>query len=162
MENTMHPFRDTTYFVTEEGKCFHKGKEIKGSNHYKGYTQICVYKNGKKLKTFYLHRMVAETLIPNPMNLPQINHIDGNKKNNHISNLEWVDQSKNIQHRLDILKVGMDDNHKSTKLPAKEVLILRWKKSIGYPMNYREIAKKWGIRVDYLRKIVSGKQRTRV
>jgi hypothetical protein len=58
--------------------------------------------------------------------------------------------------------VGMDINHKSTKIPAKEIKILRWKKSIGYPLNLREIAKKWGLDVKYLGKIINGKQRTRV
>lgn len=158
----MNQFRDTTYFVTEQGKCFRNGKELKGSKNTKGYIKIDVWVDGKREKTYPLHRMVAETFIPNPKNLPQINHINGDKNDNSVQNLEWVTPSENIQHRLDVLKVGMDQNHKRTKIPAKEIKMLRWKKSIGYPMNIRQIAEKWGLRVDYLRKIINGKQRTRV
>ena len=106
--------------------------------------------------------MVAETFIANPKNLPQINHKNGDKKDNRIENLEWCDGFQNIKHRIEELGVGMDQNHKSTKIPAKEIKMLRWKKSINYPINIQETAKKWGLRVDYLRKIINGKQRTRV
>jgi hypothetical protein len=45
-----------------------------------------------------IHRLVAEAFIPNPAGLPMVNHIDGNKQNNHFSNLEWCDKSHNEQH----------------------------------------------------------------
>lgn len=158
----MHQFRETNYFVTENGECFHNGKQLRGHKTTKGYIKIDVWVNAKREKLYSLHRMVAEVFIPNPENLPQINHKNGDKADNRVANLEWATQSQNIQHRLDELKVGMDTNHKSTKIPSKEIKILRWKKSIGYPLNLREIAKKWGLDVKYLGKIINGKQRTRV
>lgn len=55
-----------------------------------------------------LHRAVAEAFIPNPENKPCVNHIDGNKKNNHIDNLEWVTYQENSQHavRIGLIKSG--------------------------------------------------------
>lgn len=62
-----------------------------------GYLQVNLMKEGKK---YYkrVHRIVAETFIPNPKNLPQVNHKDGNKKNNSVENLEWVDNKNNTIH----------------------------------------------------------------
>lgn len=61
------------------------------------YLMICLCKNGNK-KYYLIHRLVAETFIPNPENKLQVNHIDGNKKNNKVDNLEWVTCSENINH----------------------------------------------------------------
>lgn len=53
--------------------------------------------NGNK-KEFRLHRLIAETFIPNPENLPQVNHIDEDKTNNTVDNLEWCTSSQNSNH----------------------------------------------------------------
>jgi hypothetical protein len=52
-------------------------------------------------KSYRLHRLVAQTYIPNPENKPQVNHIDGNKQNNMLCNLEWMTHSENVQHACD-------------------------------------------------------------
>lgn len=62
-----------------------------------GYLLATLRKEGKSEKVL-LHRLIAKAFIPNPNNLPQINHIDGNKQNNNISNLEWVTAQENIIH----------------------------------------------------------------
>lgn len=62
--------------------------------HTKGYLQVELSKNGVK-KMITVHRLVATTFIPNPNNLPTINHKDENKKNNNILNLEWCTSSYN-------------------------------------------------------------------
>jgi hypothetical protein len=61
------------------------------------YYYVTLSKNGKTKKVF-IHRLVAETFIPNPNNLPQVNHKDGNVHNNAISNLEWVTNRQNTEH----------------------------------------------------------------
>ncbi len=60
------------------------------------YRRITLFKNNKR---FYrsVHRLVAEAFIPNPDNLPQVDHIDANGKNNNATNLQWVTPSENIQ-----------------------------------------------------------------
>ena len=63
----------------------------------KGYMCIDLYKNTKR-KHFLVHRLVAETFIPNPNNLPQVNHLDGNKLNNNVNNLEWCTAKENMKH----------------------------------------------------------------
>lgn len=65
--------------------------------HIRNYITVSLRKNGKD-KRYKVHRLVAEHFIPNPDNLPQVNHKDGNKHNNNINNLEWVSQSDNMKH----------------------------------------------------------------
>lgn len=63
----------------------------------KNYLSCLIYKNSVK-KQARLHRLVAQAFIPNPHNKPQVNHIDGNKQNNRIDNLEWCTNSENQLH----------------------------------------------------------------
>ena len=158
----MRQYRNTPYYFTEEGKCFRNNKPIKGYKNTKGYVKIEIWENNVRTQQLSLHRIVGELYLENPENKPQINHKDGNKTNNHVSNLEWVTQSQNIQHRLDVLQVGMDSDHSSTKIPAKEIKILRVMRRLGIPISINETSKKWGIRRDYLYKVINGTERKRV
>ncbi len=62
-----------------------------------GYLQVVLWKKGKE-KLFRIHRLVAEAFIPNLFGYPQVNHIDEDKTNNHIDNLEWCDNKYNSNH----------------------------------------------------------------
>lgn len=73
--------------------------------HYKGYLQVSLKKNGKKY-TKYVHRLVAENFIPNPNNLQQVNHKDENKKNNKVDNLEWCTSDYNLSYGTRIERIN--------------------------------------------------------
>lgn len=79
------------------GRSFRKEKIIATFEDKTGYVKVNLYKDNKH-KQLYVHRIVAEAFIPNPLNLQQVNHKDGNKSNNNLSNLEWCSPSENIKH----------------------------------------------------------------
>ena len=87
------------YIVYENGQVWsnHSNKFLKPDKQKLGYLQISICVNGVR-KRYKLHRLVAMLFIPNPCHLPQINHKDGNKKNNSITNLEWVTDADNKLH----------------------------------------------------------------
>lgn len=83
------------YAVTSCGKVWSYRKKIfLRSKLCNGYQQVCLYKDGK-MKTVYIHRLVAETYIPNPLGLLEVNHKDESKEHNYINNLEWCDRKYN-------------------------------------------------------------------
>lgn len=74
-----------------------------------GYVVTTLRRDDGTKKRFYVHRLIALSHIPNPNSLPFINHIDGNKSNNNIDNLEWCTSKQNISHAWSI---GLNDNIK--------------------------------------------------
>lgn len=80
-----------------------KTSRIKCNKDGGGYLGFIMVLNGKH-KRMLVHRCIALTFIPNPENKPQVNHKDGNKLNNHVSNLEWCTASENSQHSYTVLK----------------------------------------------------------
>lgn len=80
----------------------HRGKELKKVPIGRGYVASCLSVDGKVDKA-YNHRLVAEAFIPNPDGKPDVNHKDGNKKNNVVGNLEWVTHSENGKHSFAVL-----------------------------------------------------------
>lgn len=87
-------------FVTYKNgtKHFYKGQVLKQWRDHYGYLYVQFYGNGKRV-TLKVHRMVAITFIPNPNNYPQVNHIDCNRSNNVVSNLEWCTNQYNTAYR---------------------------------------------------------------
>ena len=72
-------------------------KIIKPQSDKRGYMMVGLTKNGECI-TFYIHRLVANAFIPNPNNLPVVNHLDENPSNNYVNNLEWCTQKHNVNY----------------------------------------------------------------
>lgn len=82
-----------------------------------GYMKVVLSKNGKQCQK-KIHRLVAEAFILNPLNKPQVNHIDGDKKNNCVWNLEWCTNSENMHH---MYETGMGNGVKVRIVETGEV-----------------------------------------
>ncbi len=76
------------------------GKTLSQQKNSDGYFTVTLSKNDVRSKK-YVHRLVAEAFIENPGNLPEVNHLDGNKQNNNAHNLAWVTHQQNMQHCYD-------------------------------------------------------------
>ena len=94
------------YFVSNLGNVkseyWKKGKILTPSADKNGYLFVGIRKNGIK-RAYTIHRLVAEAFIPNPQKHTVVNHIDENKKNNKVTNLEWCTQKHNVLHSINRL-----------------------------------------------------------
>ncbi len=87
------------YEVSDEGlvRNIRTGRILKASPNTKGYMQLSLCRCGKS-KSHQVHILVAKAFIPNPNNLPQVNHIDEDKSNNFSTNLEWMNNQENVEY----------------------------------------------------------------
>ena len=89
----------------------------------KPYYQYCLCDEGVNVNV-KIHRLVAEHFIPNPLNKPEVNHIDGDKSNNKVENLEWVTHQENCIHSFQVIghKVPLGTNHGRNVLSEEDVI----------------------------------------
>jgi hypothetical protein len=78
------------YSVTSDGDVRREGNKVSTTSDGRGYLKVFAYNENGEKKSLKIHRIVALAFIKNPDNLPVVNHIDGDKHNNRLSNLEWV------------------------------------------------------------------------
>lgn len=91
--------RNPMYAVNETGDVYslRKSRTLSPKKNHDGYLRIQLW-SANQCEFVAIHRLIAETFIPNPNNKPFVNHIDGNKANNTVVNLEWCTQKENIAH----------------------------------------------------------------
>lgn len=138
-----------------QGKARHVAKTLKpGLSH--GYLCV-VFCIGGKRKTAYIHRLLAEHFLPNPNNLPVINHVDGNRSNNIITNLEWCTYSQNSQHGVDFLSNNHGSNHVKAKFKELDILkIIRMHHKLGN--NTKSIADEFKVSQATIINICAGRR----
>lgn len=110
-------------------------------------------------KTAKVHRLVAAAFIQNPFSLPEVNHIDGNKQNNHSDNLEWVTHRENTAHALSI---GKYDHHAS-RLSQEDVGRIR-SEYVPHSKDHGTyaLAKKYGMSPSYIWRVIVGQKRRKL
>ena len=120
----MELYKDTKYYITTNGNIIRDTLTLKKSVNKSGYQRIVLNVNGGKVSKL-IHRLVAETYLPNPNNLPEVDHKDTNKLNNDISNLEWVTTEENKRRaRLNGL-IRKGESHGKSKLTKTDVEYIR-------------------------------------
>lgn len=95
--------KDCPYEVSDWGRVRNKNDKILRGGNSHGYRTVSLRSGSDKRRHFLVHRLVAEAFIPNPKNLPCVNHKDGNRANNNVENLEWVTKSENSFHAVNVL-----------------------------------------------------------
>jgi hypothetical protein len=124
----------------------------------KGYLRVKL----KNSETKKVHRLVAQAFIPNPLNLPQINHKDGNKQNNRVDNLEWCDNSHNQKHaHLIGLKSHVGSRHPNTNLSEAQALEIR-KSFLTKDFTRKMLALKYGVSEHVVKDIRANKRWTHI
>lgn len=143
------------YIVSESGRVKRKGYFTKTTGKWKpdkmmtlqvhkgkGYLRINLSKNGKT-RSFYAHRLVGMYFVPNPENKPCINHKDGNKTNNHYSNLEWCTDAENNQHAREL---GLFEGSNS-KIPKEQRKFI---KENFFTIGRAKLAEMFGLTEEYV------------
>lgn len=149
---------DNVYTITSQGKVLNTktNQVLKTSVLNTGYVRVSLYG-----KTKTLHRLLAIAFIPNPNKYRCVNHIDGDKQNNSLSNLEWCTHSYNMQHSFDI---GIREsnpktqvrgiNHGRSQFSVTDIVKIR---NLKATKTNKEIAQIYNCHTSIIQRITSGK-----
>lgn len=124
MEEVWKPVKgyEGLYEVSDMGRVrgLKSGKVLRPGNSGR-YDFVVLVKDGKR-KDMYVHRIVANTFIPNPNGLLEVNHIDENKTNNRAENLEWCTRLENIHHGTGIQRKALAQRDGKRNIPLSQFL----------------------------------------
>lgn len=167
-----------TYQVSQFGSVRRKARKVKSVvPQHKGFRTLsekmcAITDNGRgyKLVSFkidgvrrnhYVHRLVADAFIPNHENLPQVNHIDGDKSNNHVENLEWVTNQRNRDHAADNNLISFGEHNGLAKLSIADVLAIKEELSHNPHVNKTKLGERYGVTCTTIIKIEKGQRWSR-
>ena len=161
------------YYITDTGnvysrQTFHNPdgriKKLKPSKTKTGYLRVWLYDSKHKKHIRFVHRLTAEAFIPNPKNKSDVNHIDGNKQNNNVQNLEWTTRSENIKHAYRSLgkKPNCPNINKLGKESRVAIIVLQIKntKVIAEFYGVREAARKTGFGIRSIYQCCNGRSKS--
>lgn len=132
-----------------------KGRFLKRYKSHKGYIMVSLSKNKTRFTTS-VHRLMAIHFIDNPLNKPQVNHINGIKDDNRLCNLEWCTNSENQIHAVknNLVKHNIGDKHHNAKLSNTDVKSARWLNLNG--VSNKELALNYKVSETAMSKILRG------
>ena len=146
------------YYVSDEGDVYSSKSDriLKQEIRKDGYCQVDLWANGKGNKQ-RVHRLVATAFIPNESGLTEVNHIDGNKQNNVVSNLEWCSQKYNVRESM---RLHPEQNEPIKKYNASRTIpVAQYTKSGEFIRMFKsaeEAANELGICERNIRQVASG------
>ena len=154
--------KKTKYQISTLGKIYntYTGYEMNPQIANTGYKMVHLSDYKQKYdKLVSVHRLVAKSFIPNPKNKPFVNHIDGNKRNNCLYNLEWVTASENTKHaiRTGLIQAYGENNNNSLYSDDQIEQVCKYLEE--GKLLFREISEKTGVSISAISMVKSGKMR---
>jgi len=123
---------------------FKPGRILRSADNGGGYGKVHLHLGNANCRV-YIHRLVAMMFIPNPEGKPEVNHIDGNSKNNIADNLQWVTHRENMKHAVESgLFDVKGEKHWKSRLKEKDIINIRKMYKTG-KYNYCQLARKYGV-----------------
>jgi hypothetical protein len=128
----------------------HKSSKILSQSNLSGYKRVVLSENGLA-RDWLVHRLVALAFLPNPENKPEVNHIDGDKTNNRLENLEWNTTSENQKHSQSVLK----NRNGRSKLTPEQITLAKEKVASG--ISRAEVGRELGVGKSCISRLILGR-----
>ncbi len=158
----MKQFRDTPYYVTENGEIYRLWKtgfkKMKPYVNIRGYVHINLCTNGKT-QIFKIHRLVAECYLPNPNNLPLVEHKDDVKTNNNVSKLMWSTNNDNMKTAIKNNRIKKGQECYNSKLTNEQIEFIRKNYIARHPeFGTRAFGRKFNVSNSLISRIIKNKR----